>query len=292
MSARLTSMNEFFALIKFEINQSKPYLLSTFETYAAEASFARGLLDEDLEPLNKDASILEVGAGALLLSCQLVREGYEVTALEPIGCGFGHFSELQELVLNLAKQQDCVPQIMTQKVEEIVCREAFDFVFSINVMEHVDDVPQAILAVTGALKMGAYYRFICPNYLFPYEPHFNIPTLFSKRLTHKIFHNAIYNNKAVGDPDGMWRSLNWITILSVKRQSNSMPNVELGFKKDLFFKMIGRVINDDKFSSRRSVWMRKLFHFINLLKLSHVAKYIPVLLQPVIDCKITKIEAR
>eukprot|EP00494_Astrolonche_serrata_P011852 UN11950 len=53
-------------------------------------------------------------------------------------------------------------------------------------MEHVDDVDQVIRNVADSLRHGGTYRFTCPNYFFPYEPHFNIPTLLSKNLTEKL----------------------------------------------------------------------------------------------------------
>ena len=43
-------------------------------------------------------------------------------------------------------------------------------------MEHVDDVPLVLRRVMSALRPGAAYRFVCPNYRFPFEPHFDIPT--------------------------------------------------------------------------------------------------------------------
>jgi hypothetical protein len=38
------------------------------------------------------AAVLEIGAGSLLLNCQLMKEGFAITTLEPLGAGFSDFS--------------------------------------------------------------------------------------------------------------------------------------------------------------------------------------------------------
>ena len=58
-----------------------PEMLSVFEIYAAEAMFGRRYISAEIDRLRPEAKILEIGAGSFLLSCQLVREGFKVTAL-------------------------------------------------------------------------------------------------------------------------------------------------------------------------------------------------------------------
>ena len=60
-----------------------------------------------------------------------------------------------------------------------------------NVMEHVEDPALAVDRLTAMLVPGASYRFLCPNYLFPYEPHFNMPTFGSKALTERLMRRRI-----------------------------------------------------------------------------------------------------
>ncbi|QJW85473.1 hypothetical protein HK414_25650 [Ramlibacter terrae] len=57
-----------------------PELLALFDIYGAEALFGRRFVDADLRKLPLSARLLEVGAGSMLLSCQLVREGRDVTS--------------------------------------------------------------------------------------------------------------------------------------------------------------------------------------------------------------------
>src|SRR5687767_14604906 len=105
---------------------------------ADEARFARWWLKEDLSRLPKGASILEVGGGIFLMSCQLAREGFAVTAIEPTGVGFGAFEELGEVVLALAAQDGVVPRIVRCKAEAFRSDGLFEFAFSVNVMEHIE----------------------------------------------------------------------------------------------------------------------------------------------------------
>ena len=66
---------------------------------------------------------------------------FAVTALEPIGKGFSHFVRMQELVLERARALGCMPRILNQSAEQLAEPDGFDFAFSVNVMEHVQDVP-------------------------------------------------------------------------------------------------------------------------------------------------------
>lgn len=175
LPAALGHMDEWLEVVRTKLRAESPTLLPLFQIYADEARFGRSYIDDDLHPLAQNHCVLEVGAGAMLLSCQLVREGFNVTALEPTGDGFSHFSHMRDLVLSCADQLDCRPSIIELPAEDLSISAHFSFAFSINVMEHVDDIQRAISNVGQSLKPGGKYRFTCPNYLFPYEPHFNIP---------------------------------------------------------------------------------------------------------------------
>ena len=79
-------------------------LLPHLETYHAEALMSRKLIEVDLQEL-KPISILEIGAGTLELSLQLVREGFHLTAIEPSNIGFGFMARINTLYLQVLKNQ-------------------------------------------------------------------------------------------------------------------------------------------------------------------------------------------
>jgi SAM-dependent methyltransferase len=269
--------------------ETAPSLLPLFDTYSEEAVFGRRFIALDLERLQPGARVIEVGAGSLLLSCQLVREGFEVTGLEPTASGFSHFQQMQQMVLERATALGCSPRVLNLTAEDLSGHNRFDYAFSVNVMEHVNDVERVVVNVGRCLVVGATYRFTCPNYLFPYEPHFNIPTLFSKRLTEIALSQKIFNRKDVPDPSGMWRSLNWINVFQVRRISKKLPWLRVIFNRLLLVSTLERISFDKEFSSRRSPAIRKLIILFVRLRLHQLFRFMPATIQPIIDCRVEKI---
>lgn len=267
-----------------------PHLIGLFTTFAQEARFARAWLTQPLAGLAPGATILEVGAGLMLLSCQLRKEGFRVQALEPVGEGFSAFRELQELVLEFAKEHGIHPQVTNTPAEDLVLSGVFDFAFSINVMEHVGDVPRVIERVGISLKPGRTYAFTCPNYLFPYEPHFGIPTLFSRKWTYAVFRRRIQESSRVTDPEGLWRSLNWISVPAIARACRRVaaPRLTCTFDRSLLAVAFERVVRDAEFSARRSPFIRLLASFLVHTRLHWLAKWVPATIQPIISCRITR----
>ncbi len=273
-------------ILREHINIAAPELISIFEVYAAEAKFGRAFIEDDLKELSAGASILEVGAGAMILSCQLVFEGFRVVALEPTGEGFSHFNQLREIVLEQANRFGQTPEILSIYAENLNLHDHFQFAFSINVMEHVSDVESVIRNVYNSLHKGATYHFTCPNYLFPYEPHFNIPTLFNKKLTEIIFSKIIKQHNDLLDPLGTWHSLNWISVTQLLKMAKKNKNISLILNKRILSETLLRVTTDNQFAKRRSYWMRVLIRCIVTSRLQLFLAHMPPHLQPIIDCKI------
>lgn len=280
---------EWLAELRTSFNNTKPELLSLFETYAAEAIFGRSYIASELASLPSGAKILEIGAGSLLLSCQLCREGFQVTALEPIGIGFSHFKQMRQIVIDRAATLGCLPRNLNISAETLTEKNTFDFAFSVNVMEHVDDISQVITNVSRSLKVGAAYRFTAPNYLFPYEPHFNIPTLFSKQLTEKILGQKIFSNRNLSDPAATWRSLNWVNVFQIRKIGRRLSGIQITFNRHFFIASIERLGSDINFASRRSPVVRKLLLFLLKYQLHQLLQFIPAEFQPTIDCRLQKI---
>lgn len=283
------SMDEWLQDVRAHCAQKAPDLLSLLEIYAAEALFGRHYISADTALLKPGARIVEVGAGAFLLSCQLVREGFDVTALEPTGSGFSHFEQLRELVRDRAAFLGCLPRVVDLAAEDFTEKNTFDFAFSVNVMEHVNDVPRVMANITDCLVAGASYRFTCPNYLFPYEPHFNIPTLFSKKLTRKVLFRKIFECQTMPDPSGTWESLNWINVLQVRRAAGRLKDVKAAFNRSLLVSTLERVAEDQDFASRRSPAMRGVLLWFVRLRLHQLLRFVPAVFQPIMDCRLQKL---
>lgn len=283
-SLTCTSIEVWLEKIGHLISADAPELSSLFNIYVGEARFGRKFIEADLSQLPRNAAILEVGAGSLLLSCQLVLEGYTVTALEPISYGFSHFSRMQELILDKAIELGCAPTVINEAAENLSILSRFDYAFSVNVMEHVDDVETSIRNVVRSLKSGAIYHFTCPNYLFPYESHFNIPIVVNKKLTGKIFSSVIFGASSPPDASGLWDSINWISVIELRRIAKSTPSLTMMFGKRQFSEIMERVISDAEFARRRPKWMRLGISVVVISRLHFLFRYVPALFQPTIDC--------
>lgn len=282
----LVSLHEWIDGLRAQVAKTAPDLLALFDTYASEAVFGRSYVESDLARFPRGACVLEVGAGPMILSCQLIREGFAVTSLEPTGSGFSHFHRIRELVLEHAAGTGNTPRILNVRVEELREHARYDYAFSINVMEHVDDVTRAIDSVMNSLKTGAIYRFTCPNYLFPYEPHFDIPTFFSKRLTLMLLRPRILGNRSVVDPAATWESLNWIDVLQIRRIAARHPEWTLTLSPSVLASAIERVVADAEFAARRSLALRKALQLLVRARLHRLFQFVPVALQPIIDCSL------
>ena len=263
-------------------------LLPMFEIYAGEARFGAFVIESDVHNLSSGDQILEVGAGILLLSSHLQREGYAVTAVEPVGRGFSHFDRLRKIVLNYASEGGFAPALFTIPAEDLEFASEFDYAFSINVMEHVRDIAEALRRVLRAIRPGGRHRFLCPNYLFPYEPHFNIPTLFSKALTERLLGKYIRSSQSVVDPRGTWTSLNWISVSQVRRICCKELGVEPVFERSILYLYIQRALHDNEFQRRRSPMILSLLRALDRLGMTRLLLRIPVVCQPAMDCVILR----
>lgn len=286
--ARSDSIEPWLEDVRAHVGRVSAHLLPVFDTYANEARFAHGWLLPSLRNIPVGVRILEVGAGLTLVSCQLIRQGYRVSALEPIGDGFSSFRALQDVVLQLAAARHVLPEVLAIPIERLELQNCFDLAFSVNVMEHVDDVDKAIECVGRSLKPDGTYRFTCPNYTFPYEPHFDIPTLFSKRLTQWFFHRRIFQSTQVEDQVAMWRSLNWISVASIGRACRAARGLRPSFDRSMVCQSFERLGRDAAFAGRRSRWVVVLAGWMVSCRLHKALAWVPATLQPVIDCSILR----
>lgn len=289
-NAAVTSAQQDFAAwledLRSTLLASQPDLLPLFDVFANEARFGRAWLDSDLAALPYGSKVLEVGAGALLLSCQLAREGFSVTALEPLGDGFSSFLQLQALVRRRAAEDGIFFEIIDQTVEALAVENTYRFAYSINVMEHIQDVSSGLTAVCRSLADGGRYRFTCANYLFPYEPHFDLPTLFSKSLTQKLLWQRIVNSRRVAEPDALWHSLNWINQIQVARTLQRIAGCRFSFDKGVFERALERMSSDAQFAGRRSRSVRLVAALLVRCGMHRLARFLPACMLPIIDCTI------
>jgi SAM-dependent methyltransferase len=144
---------------------------------------------EMLQPFlgaRRDVSILEIGSGYGLGLCSLLLNGFDACGVEP-GRTSG-FEGRYERACELLRHNACDPstRLMSALGESLpFANDAFDIVFSIAVLEHVDDPHQVMREAIRVCKPGGLVIMNVPNYDSFWEGHYNIfwlPYLLNHRL--------------------------------------------------------------------------------------------------------------
>jgi len=260
----------------------KPDLIDLFLTYQNEALAARKFLQPSLEELKTDSDILEIGGGILALAIQLASEGFKVTTVEPVGEGFAEINYLMNLFSEIAYSENLEFELKRSPIEDCTFDHKFDFIFSINVMEHLNN-PYVVLAqLVELLKQGAKYQFICPNYNFPYEPHFG-KWLYSRKDGAFFMgpKRAISSSMPALEAEGLYRSLNFISFSRVIEFSK-LNNIQSKANPQAFYNLLLRVVEDPVLAKRHNA-LSLIVKLVFLLKLHHISKLVPKKFQPIME---------
>lgn len=191
------------------------------EIYIEEARSLFSLIQSRLNP---GLCILEIGGGLGIFHVMAYAEGAEIVTVEPSEAGFSVFrkfglSLIDALTGNHERFVDaCVERLNWPE-------NRFDLVVSHNVLEHVADPVQGLREMYRVVRPGGTLLHSCPNYLFPYEPHYKVPVIpCAVRLSGRVCWRAF-------QADPLWRSLNSINALMVMRTVSSLPGARLVFRK-------------------------------------------------------------
>ena len=261
-----------------------PEIIDPLRTYISEAKFFKNIVAPDVANLISGSYVIEVGSGIGLLSLHLASLGFEVTAFEPQSSGFNQMNAMRSLISENWKPS--APQVefreaslnQTTQLEKLA-----DYIFAINVIEHVHNFEELITHAVKAKTPEATMRIVCPNYSIPYEPHFNIPIIFTKRITKFIFGHKIHNSK-IPDSDEFWGDLSWPTQKKLKKILKSKGwNVE--FSRDATHEYLNRAFSDSDFIVRKGRIIGSLFKLTSVL--AKIVRFVPHAYLPVIDCRIS-----
>ncbi|MGZ3592467.1 MAG: class I SAM-dependent methyltransferase [Syntrophales bacterium] len=276
-------LSDFIDDARASVIEQCPNRQEYFDIYANEARFGFSVIETEFNALQPGSLIMEVGAGMLLLSGYLANRGMEVYALEPIAGGFSHFRELQNAVLRYYEKIGLKLNLIESPIESFSDAERFDYVYSINVFEHISDVECGLSNAYLSLKTGGTLKVCCPNYHFPYEPHFNIPTLFDKRLTESVFKSSIMKSPQMNEAQETWDALNWINVSQVRRLFRKRFGTEPIFNRLATYQIVSRVLSDPQFTARRSRWVFTVLQMLDRIGFLQLFKFFPVLFSPVMD---------
>lgn len=270
------------------IISEKPEMIDLFLTYQNEAMAARKLLDETLNELSSGSEILEIGGGILALAIQLASEGFKVTTVEPVGDGFGGIPFIMSIFIKIAKMENLNFNFIETPIEDCKFKDKFDFIFSFNVMEHLQDPYAVLIQLNKTLKVDGKHRFICPNYDFPYEPHFG-KWLVSR--SNKAFFLPIHRADSPIIPKGealaLYKSINFLTLKKMKRNLKG-KGFSISVNRNSLYKAIVRSLQDSELR-RRHKGLAYFAKLLFLLRLHYLAKLFPVNYQPIMDVEVTSL---
>lgn len=227
-------------LVGIPVDELSGYL----DAYIHEANYAWERIQSFLP---EGAAVLEVGAGLGLLSLFLADHGVDVVANTHDSDGFGKMAPLRRLVLE--QYPNISLPLLSGPIEQVafVNGRKFDFIFSLNVIEHMKKVEDAMQAMARLLNSGGLMWHSCPNYRFPYEPHLAIFLLpFFPEKTSHLF-PSLKEKKF-----GVWHSLNFVTA-GVLERAAGQAGLVIAFQPHVFYRHLLRLFDDPAFRRRHGL---------------------------------------
>ena len=251
-------------------------------TYVGEAVFFwKFLRPFFLE--RKPTEVLELGSGVGLLSLFASSEVKEITSIEPESAGFDAMSQLRQRILSEWRGQS-TPIFLSCFLQDLPKDKRFDFIYAVNVLEHVAQPEDLLDEVFERLKPGGTAWFVFPNYSFPYEQHFEIPIFLSKRVTGKIFERKIRSHTVSPNPLGLWEELSWPTQRSL-RKFLLTRGWSHEFRKNVLWGYFER-LNEPQFIERKGALYRLLRPLLAILR--PLVMMLPLGLAPIVELTISK----
>lgn len=202
--------------------------------------------------LRRDLRVLEVGGGCGFFHVLAHAAGASIISVEPSDSGFSLFRAIALPVIEQFTGR--TDRFLDVRVEAMDAPdECFDLVVSYNVLEHVTDLRRVMGAMHRLTAPGGRQVHHCPNYLFPYEPHYKVPILpCAVRMSGNIFWRRFRT-------DPLWRSLNGISSCGVRRLTRQWPGASLRFHNGVAF-TLHRLLTEEHLPARHGLLARVALH--------------------------------
>ncbi len=209
--------------------------------------------------------LLEIGGGVGLAAIWLQRRGFDVISLEPSNAGHGNYHEIGlRIMQRLGGDTSRWLGIAANEVSQLGAR--FDLIFSNNVLEHMADLDGAIVAMRDVLAQDGIMRHNCPNYGFPYEPHFCIPLLPFFPRAAALWHPRLRR-------DELWRGLNFVSARQMVRLAKRHA-LGIRFDRDHLHRTFLRLEGEPLFRAKHYV-LAGTFRALRALRLANLLRFVP-----------------
>jgi len=221
--------------------------------------------------------------GGIHLLTRFLHQHYDITSIKPAGFT-GFTDELRNKILEQHKLK-----VHTTTLEKFITGAKFDFIFSMNVLEHTDDIKEHIASCMNLLKDE--YSLICiqcPNYTFPFEPHFYkffIP-FFSNFTFATLRRKKLIKELGKDRYENILNNLNFdCTYFKIKKLNFAIKFIHP--LKNIF----DRVDQDSVFRERllKNLLVRLCYKIIIFLRIKKIITYFfPIFLTPYLIMEIKK----
>ena len=213
-------------------------------------------------------SILEIGCGTSILINEISKYFPEKNffGLDPHESGFSGYEQISKKISTKKNLS-----LFHESFKDFNPKSTFDFIFSFNVFEHVQNQNEYIKKTNDLLSSKGQNLILCPNYDFPYEPHFIIPIIYNKEITYKIFKKKIISHEEKTGELGLWDGLNFCS----KKKLNFFLNkngYKFKFDKSIKEKFLKRIDDDQSsyFKKRQGLTAK----IAKIAKLFYLDKFI------------------
>lgn len=205
--------------------------------------------------------ILEIGSGTGILLKELSEYFPKkfFFGLDPHKTGFHGYERISS---NISNKNLSLYRVSLKNFKN---KFFFDLIFSFNTFEHIKNQDQYLMITKDLLSDRGKKIIFCPNYDFPYEPHFKLPILFNKKITYFFFRNIIRNYERKTKEYGLWKNLN----LNGKKKIESLlikNKLNFFFDNKIYDKILNRITDDEsKFFKKRQFMVSKLALFLRTI---------------------------
>ena len=122
--------------------------------------------------IEKSAKILDAGTGGGLFLSGLVKAGYGHVVGYEVDKDVYLIS--RELLKENQIEQDLISLVPVHYAKLPYADNYFDIIFSLFVLEHVNNPAHYLLELKRILKKNGKICIVCPNYVIPYETHYGL----------------------------------------------------------------------------------------------------------------------